>query len=452
MSFKQRHILILAAGMGTRMKSSLPKVLHSIAHQPLLGHVLTCALQLNETTCHVVIPHQSPCITAYLNNYFKDVNIIIQPQAKGTGHAMQCALPHLPSSGYVVVLFGDTPLIKSTTIESVFTQLEAGSTAVVVGMQPIDPTGYGRLITNTACDQVTAIVEHKEANPDERAITLCNSGIMGFNLNILRKFISELPLSDLAQEYYLTDLIKIMNDNQLSCHLQVADSIEVCGVNNRADLAHLEHIYQQQQRQKIMLSGVTLLDPSSVYFAYDTVIHPDVIIEPQVFFGPHVTVNSGSTIKAFSHIDGATINNNVQVGPFARLRPGTVLKNDTKVGNFVEIKKSTLGQGSKVNHLSYIGDTTVGINSNIGAGTITCNYDGQQKFKTIIGDHVFVGSNTALIAPLTIGNNALIAAGSTITKSVAAGDLAIARPITKLIKQGGKRFQARHDPQIKDIK
>ncbi len=417
--------VILAAGSGTRMKSKKPKVLHQIAGRAMVSHLLGSVADLKpEKTIVVVAPGMED-----VKQEVSPAEIAVQEVAKGTGHAVAAALPALEGfDGDVLILYGDTPLLTSETLSRMVDvrRKDEKSAVVVLGFEPDDPTGYGRMVTNEAGD-LTAIVEELDASEEIRTIRLSNSGVMAISGKYIQELVSEIDNKNAKDEYYLTDIVEIAQNKGLSCKVVISEDTELLGVNNRIQLAQAEEIAQNRWRNTAMTAGATLIDPKSVFFSFDTQIGQDVIIEPNVFFGPGVIVGDDVRIKANSHIEGATIGAGSQIGPFARLRPGADIAEDVKIGNFVEVKKSTLEKGAKVSHLSYIGDARVGAEANIGAGTITCNYDGYDKFKTDIGAGAFIGSNTALVAPVKIGDGAIVGAGSTVTKSVEANSLMVER-------------------------
>jgi bifunctional UDP-N-acetylglucosamine pyrophosphorylase / glucosamine-1-phosphate N-acetyltransferase len=433
------NILILAAGKGTRMRSALPKVLHPLAGFPLIWHVRRTAEALApQALVGIIGPEQEMDPVAVL---FHPWPVAVQAERLGTGHAVQTGVAALPadtaSDSLTVVLYGDTPLLQADIIRGMADRLLAVPAAAlcVLGFHTADSTAaYGRL--ETAQGQVQAIVEYADASPAQRALTLCNSGVMVFRHGALLQLLPLLENTNSKGEYYLTDTVRHARALGLECLVAETASDAVLGVNSRAELAVLEGLLQARLRQRHLDAGVTLLAPDTVTFAADTVLAADVLIEPHVFFGPGVTVDTGVTIRGFSHIEGAAIGAGCVVGPFARLRPGTVLAEDVRIGNFVETKAARLGTGAKANHLSYLGDADIGAHSNIGAGTITCNYDGVRKSRTVLGEGVFVGSNTALVAPVTIGDGALIGAGSVITRDVEPGALALSRA-EQMVKAGG---------------
>jgi bifunctional UDP-N-acetylglucosamine pyrophosphorylase / glucosamine-1-phosphate N-acetyltransferase len=417
--------VILAAGAGTRMKSKKPKVMHEIGGRPMVSHLLGTVNALDPEKSVVVIAPGMDNVAAEV----APAETAIQQTAEGTGHAVAAALPSLNSfNGDVLVLYGDTPLITEDTLGRMIEKRRSVSdcAVVVLGFEPDDAAEYGRLVTNDD-GALEAIVEFAEADAATRNIGLCNSGVMAISSDHIFDLIAAVDSKNAKGEYYLTDIVEIARSKGLTCGVVIGDEAELLGVNNRVQLAEAETIAQKSWRLKAMTAGATLIDPDSVFFSHDTELGQDVVIEPNVFFGPNVKIGNNVRIKSNSHIEGARVGDNSQIGPFARLRPGAELAEDVKIGNFVEVKKSSLEQGAKVSHLSYIGDARVGAEANIGAGTITCNYDGYDKFKTDIGKGAFIGSNTALVAPVTIGDGAIIGAGSTVTKSVDADALMVER-------------------------
>ena len=418
-------LLILAAGKGTRMNSDLPKVLHPIAQAPMLAHALRAGGALEPELRLVVAGHGAEEVGAALAEIDPEAQIVLQEEQKGTGHAVAVAREALNGfAGDVIVLYGDTPFIRPETLERMIAA-RADHDIVVLGFEAADPGRYGRLVADG--DTLDRIVEFRDATATERAITLCNSGLMAAKASVLLDLVDRLGNDNAAQEYYLTDAVALARSEGLSAGVVRCDEAETLGVDSRAALARADAIFQSRARAEHLENGVTLMMPESIYFAFDTVIGRDTVIEPHVVFGPGVTVESGATIRAFSHLEGCHVSRGGVVGPYARLRPGAELAEDVRVGNFVEIKNATLDAGAKVNHLSYIGDASVGQATNIGAGTITCNYDGVMKHHTEIGANAFIGSNTMLVAPVRVGNGAMTASGSVITKSVDDDALALAR-------------------------
>lgn len=415
--------LILAAGKSTRMQSTTPKVLHKIAGQPMLRYCIETAAMLKPDKMAVIIGDGMGEITDYVT----PIPTIIQSPARGTGHAVQCGAPFLVGyDGPVLIIYGDTPFLHPGTLQKLIDQIRAGAAVAVAGFYPDDPAQYGRLVTDQK-GGLEAIVEFADCTDAQKTIAFCNAGLMAVDGKQLPTLLRELMPKNAQKEFYLTDLVQLARAKKQHCATIEAEPEEVAGINTRAQLAAAEEIMQNRLRHKFMTAGVGMIDPSSVYFSFDTQIGADVTIEPNVFFGPNVKIENGVTIKGFSHIEGAYIKTGASVGPFARLRPGTVLNQDVHIGNFVEIKNTRLDKGVKAGHLSYLGDADIGADTNIGAGTITCNYDGVNKHQTKIGADVFIGSNTALVAPVTVGGGAIIGAGSVITENVEAGSLAIGR-------------------------
>ncbi|NYT39172.1 bifunctional UDP-N-acetylglucosamine diphosphorylase/glucosamine-1-phosphate N-acetyltransferase GlmU [Sphingomonas sp. R-74633] len=419
--------IILAAGKGTRMKSDTHKVLHPIAGRPMLLHLIDSVKALGAEREVVVVGAGKEQVEAAVHPL--GVETAEQAEQLGTGHAVRMAEAALTGfEGDVLILYGDVPLVTPETMRRMLDALhgEGGPSVVVLGFRPADLGAYGRVIVG-ADGRLDKIVEYKDASPEERAVTLCNSGLMAVRSSDLFRLLAQLKNENAAGEYYLTDLVELAaQEGRFSVGVET-DAIEVAGVNSRGELAGLEYEWQQRRRTRAMVEGATLIAPGTVWFAHDTQLGRDVTIEPNVVFGPGVSVADRVTIHAFCHIEGAEILSGADVGPYARLRPGTKLEQGAKVGNFVETKKAQIGPGAKVNHLSYIGDATVGAGANIGAGTITCNYDGFLKYRTVIGNGAFVGSNSALVAPVTIGDGAIVGAGSVVTRDVEANALGITR-------------------------
>jgi len=434
-------LVVLAAGMGTRMKSATPKVLHKIAGRSMLGHVLHAGKALGAEKAVVV---HGPDMAAVRNEAMGVIaasEFAEQTERLGTGHAVSMAKAALSAfKGNVLVLYGDVPLVKAETLKGLLAKLDAKHKMAVLGFEAADPKGYGRLITKGKA--VTDIREELDAKKTEKKVRLCNSGIIAIDNALLWKLIPQLTNKNAKGEYYLTDLVKLATKAKTQVALALCSEIEVAGVNDRNQLSVLERQFQREARKDAMNNGATLIDPDTVYFSADTKLGKDVIVEPNVFFGAGVTVGDDVEILANSHIEGTTIASGARIGPFARLRPGAEIGEKAHVGNFVEVKKAKIGKGAKANHLTYIGDAIVGAGSNIGAGTITCNYDGYEKHLTEIGENVFVGSNSSLVAPVKIGAGANIAASSVITSEVPADGLAITRPELKIISGWAKRYRA----------
>ncbi len=431
-------VVVLAAGKGTRMKSDLHKVLHPIAGRPMLLHLLGAAQTLSPERTVVVTGAGREQVEAAVAPL--GAKIAVQAEQLGTGHAvMQAEAALVGFDGDVLILYGDVPLVRAETMRAMIDRLNAADapSVVVLGFRPADPGAYGRLIVGEGSDRLEKIVEFKDASAKERAVTLCNTGLMAARSADLFALLAKLGNDNAAGEYYLTDVVELSG----KAAVIEADAGEVTGVNSRGELAMVEAAWQQARRAQAMADGATLIAPETVWFAHDTRLGRDVVIEPNVVFGPGVTVGDGATIHAFSHLEGAEVGANAQVGPYARLRPGAVLAEQAKVGNFVEVKKANVGVGAKVSHLTYIGDADVGAHANIGAGTITCNYDGFFKYRTVIGAGAFIGSNSALVAPVTIGDGAIVGAGSVVVRDVTADSLALARGRQE--ERGGwaKRFR-----------
>lgn len=434
------EVVILAAGQGTRMRSKLPKVLHPVAGKPMVQHVIDKAKLLEADRIHVVIGHGAEQVQARIAD--STLNWAIQEQQLGTGHAVAQAMPAINEDSIVLIAYGDVPLV-ATEILAALVQAANSTTLALLTVHLPNPTGYGRIVRVDG--EISEIVEQKDADDNQLLITEVNTGIMAVSAKKLNQWLPSLSSENAQQEYYLTDIIAMAVKDGMQVKAQHPQTaLEVEGANNRQQLATLERFYQQQQATQLMLGGATLADPSRVdvrgtmtigqdiFIDINCVFIGDVNIADDVSIGPNCiiensTIGAGTIIKANSVLENAQVGEQCDVGPFARLRPGTVLAEKAKIGNFVETKKATIGPGSKVNHLSYIGDTVIGMAANIGAGTITCNYDGANKSLTKIGDGAFIGSNSALVAPVNIGKNATIGAGSTITGNVADGQLSVAR-------------------------
>ena len=432
--------IILAAGKGSRMKSALPKPLHMVGGRPMLAWAIDSARACAADRIITVLPADSETTQTWLG----DQEFVIQDPPQGTGHAVQMASNALADfDGVALIMFADTPLITAATLSALSAQVVAGADVAVLGFEAADPTGYGRIIPGEN-DSVSAIIEHKDATEDQRAITLCNGGIMAVRCPMLFSLLDAIDANNAQGEIYLTDIVGIAAARGARTVCCVADEAEVMGVNDRADLAAAEAELQNRLRSAAMAAGVTMVAPETTFLHAETVIEPDVIIEPHVVIGSATHIGSGSIIKSFSHIEGATLGPCCVIGPYARLRPGTVAEEGVKIGNFVETKNTQLGAGAKANHLTYLGDSEIGATANIGAGTITCNYDGYNKYKTLIGDGAFIGSNTSLIAPVTVGAGAIIGAGSTISQNVDGNDLAVARAKAKVMPGAAETLRNRN--------
>ncbi len=418
-------LVILAAGKGTRMNSDLPKVLHSIAQAPMLEHAMRAGRALDPDRTVVVAGHEADLVRAATAEIDPDAAVVLQEEQLGTGHAVLQARAALEGfQGDVVVLYGDTPFVSADTLERMIAA-RSRADLVILGFEAADPARYGRLIMDG--ESLEKIVEFKDASEAERAITFCNSGLMACDADVMFRLLDKVGNDNASGEYYLTDLVELARADGLAVTAVACPEDETLGINSRADLATADAVFQARARAELLDLGVTLMAPETVYLAFDTIVGRDSVIEPNVVFGPGVTVESGALIRAFSHLEGCHVSRGAKVGPYARLRPGAELAEDTHVGNFVEIKNAEIAAGAKVNHLSYIGDASVGEETNIGAGTITCNYDGVMKHRTEIGARAFIGSNTCLVAPVKVGNEAMTATGTIVTKDVGDGDLAIAR-------------------------
>lgn len=435
-------IIVLAAGLGTRMRSELPKVLHRAAGRSLLGHVLTAANELGPAHCVVVCGPGKEDLSGEARRYTPRAEIVTQLERRGTGHAVSVAEDKLKGfKGTVVVLYGDVPLIEAATLRGLMDQVRGVQPLAILGFEPDSPKGYGRLLRGQD-GSVIAIREELDASPAERLITLCNSGILAVDATLLWRLLAAVKPNNVKGEIYLTDIVELCVAEGKRVGLSVCPEQEVQGVNTRAQLARIESILQKRYRAAALDGGATMIAPDTVFLSADTKIGRDVVIEPNVVFGPGVSVGNNVHILAFSHIEGATIEAGARVGPFARLRPGAEIGEDVHIGNFVEVKKAKIDKGAKANHLSYIGDAHVGARTNIGAGTITANYDGFDKHHTEIGAGVSIGSNAVLVAPVTIGDAATIGAGSVITSEVEPDSLALTRPPVKTIAGWSARFRA----------
>jgi len=408
-------VVVLAAGLGTRMKSALPKVMHPLAGRPMVAHLLATVAALAPQRAVVVVGPGMDTVARAV----APLPTAVQVDRRGTGDAVKAAMPVLAdfAAGTILVLYGDTPLISAGTMQRVLDSRAAGHAVVVLGFRPAEPGGYGRLVLGRD-GGLDRIVEAKDAGPELFASGLCNSGVMAFDAAALTGLLARLDTNNATGEYYLTDTVAHARAEERSCAVVEGAEAELLGINSRAELAVAEAVVQQELRARAMAGGATLLDPATVWFAHDTRLGRDVVVGPSVFFAPGVTIGDGVEIRAFSHLEGATVADGAIIGPFARLRPGAEIGANAHIGNFVEIKAATIGAGAKANHLAYVGDATVGAGANLGAGTITCNYDGWNKHRTVIGEGAFIGSDVALVAPVTVGNGAVVGAGSVVTRDV----------------------------------
>ncbi|HBI18262.1 MULTISPECIES: bifunctional UDP-N-acetylglucosamine diphosphorylase/glucosamine-1-phosphate N-acetyltransferase GlmU [unclassified Brevundimonas] len=419
---RARAAIILAAGQGTRMKSPLPKVLHPVAHRAMLDHAIDAAEGLGCERIVVVVGNHSPEVRAHVVKRLGEAAIAVQDPPLGTGHAVRAAEQALDGfDGEVVVTYGDVPLLKARDIEPVFN----AEGVTVIGFEARDPGAYGRLILDG--DALLAITEAKEASAEVLAVTACNSGVMAAPAALLFSLLAHVTNDNAKGEYYLTDVVELARKGGHPTRAVFAAEDAVMGVNSQAELSQAEALFQQVQRETFLAAGVTMSAPDTVHFAWDTQVDGGTVIEPFVVFGPGAVVDGGARIRSFSHIEGARVGSGAEIGPYARLRPGADLAEGVKIGNFVEVKNVSMAKGAKANHLSYLGDGTVGAGANIGAGTIFCNYDGFNKARTEIGAGAFVGSNSSLVAPVHIGDGALIASGSVVTEDVPADALAFGR-------------------------
>lgn len=418
--------VVLAAGEGTRMRSTLPKVLHRAAGRSLLGHVLATAQTAGADALAVVVGPNRQDVADEVARLAPSARVYEQTERKGTAHAVLAAREAL-GEGYddVLIVYGDTPLVRPETLAALRAPLAQGAAVVVLGFEARDPTGYGRLIGDG--ERLVAIREEKDASEAERAITLSNAGLIAISGAHALDLLDRIGDRNAKREFYLTDIVEVAVMSGLAVTAEAAPEAEVQGVNDRAQLAAVEAALQRRLRAAALANGATLIAPETVFFSHDTALGADVVVEPNVVFGPGVTVESGAVIHGFSHLEGAHVGPDVSVGPFARLRPGTTLGAGARIGNFVEVKNAAFGEGAKANHLAYVGDAEIGARANLGAGTITCNYDGFAKHRTTVGADAFVGTNSSLVAPITIGEGAYVATGSVVTEDVPADGLAIAR-------------------------
>ena len=441
MTKEKTAAIVLAAGLGTRMESRLPKVLHPLAGRPMIGHLMETLAGMDLERIVVVVGDDMEAVAEAVAPH----PTVVQKERLGTGHAVRTACEAVDGfDGTVLVLYADAPLIS---VETLTRMIEARRAAprpavVVLGFRPSDPGPYGRLIVG-ADGTLQAIVEAGDATPGQGAIALCNAGVMAIDGRPLPGLLARIGTDNAKGEVYLTDIVAMARGDGLTCAVVEGDEAELIGVNSRADLARAEAVVQQRLRAAAMAGGATLADPETVYFSHDTRLGRDVTVGPHVVFGPGVAVGDDVEIRAFCHIEGARIATGARIGPFARLRPGADIAAEAHIGNFVEIKNATVETGAKINHLAYVGDSRVGAKANVGAGTITCNYDGFAKHHTDIGAGAFIGSNTALVAPVTVGDGAIIGAGSVITGDVAADALALTRADQEELKGWAKRFRGR---------
>jgi bifunctional UDP-N-acetylglucosamine pyrophosphorylase / glucosamine-1-phosphate N-acetyltransferase len=418
--------IILAAGEGTRMKSDMVKVLHPVGGLPMVGHVARAAMAAGGSDVALVVGRDAEQVEAVVRPLVRDVSVHLQTERLGTGHAVLAARSAI-NRGYddLLVMFGDTPLIDAEALALARQRLAGGAEVVVMGFRSADPTGYGRLVEEDG--ELIAIREHKDASEEERKIGFCNGGLMAIAGRDAVSMLEAISNNNAKGEYYLTDIVEVAHARGKKVVAIEVDAASVLGVNTRVELAEVEALFQAKRRRELMLAGVSMTAPETVWLSWDTEIGPETTLEPNVYFGPGVKIASGAVIHAFCHLEGASVAEGAQIGPFVRLRPGAEMGRKSKAGNFVEVKKAKIGEGAKINHLSYIGDAIIGAAANIGAGTITCNYDGYNKHLTEIGAGAFIGSNSALVAPVKIGDGALIAAGSVITQEVPAEAVGFAR-------------------------
>jgi bifunctional UDP-N-acetylglucosamine pyrophosphorylase/glucosamine-1-phosphate N-acetyltransferase len=437
--------IVLAAGEGTRMRSTVPKVLHEVAGRSLLAHVLAAVAEAKVTATAVVVGPGQEAVAAEAERVVPGVKSFVQQERRGTAHAVlaaKAAVEQKPDD--ILIVYGDTPLVRGATLARLRAPLAAGAAVAVLGFRPSDPAGYGRLVV--AGGKLVAIREEADANAKEKVIGLCNGGIMALSGAHALAILKRIGDNNRKREFYLTDAVEIARGMQLDAVVVEVEEDDVRGINTKSQLAEAEAVAQARLRQKALDAGVTLVAPETVFLAADTKFGKDVVVEPYVVFGEKVTVDDGAVVHAFSHLVGAHIGKGASVGPFARLRPGARLGESARVGNFVEVKEASLEAGAKANHLSYIGDATVGAGANVGAGTITCNFDGNAKHRTVIGKNAFIGSNSALVAPVEIGEGAYIGSGSVITENVPANALALARGRQVVKENGAARLRSLKSP------
>lgn len=447
---KPLAVVVLAAGQGTRMRSDLHKVLHPLAGKPMLHHLLDTVDLLDAERRVVVVGKGREQLESALQGHH--LTLALQAEQKGTGHAVAQAAEALAGfDGTVLILYGDTPCIQAATLTAMRERLETDDhpAVVVLASSPADPAAYGRVILGEG-DRIARMVEYKDATPEERSVRLCNSGMMAVGAGDLFRWLGQVGNDNAAGEYYLPDVVMVAAaEGRHSVAVECA-AWQTAGINSRSELALVERDWQRRRRARAMAEGATLIDPDSVWFSADTQLGRDVLIEPGVFFGPGVKIADGAVIRAFSHLEGATVGPAAEIGPYARLRPGATIGEAAKVGNFVEIKNAQLGRKAKANHLSYIGDADVGELANIGAGTITCNYDGFFKYRSQIGKGAFIGSNSSLVAPVSIGAGAIVGAGSVVTRDVESDALGVTRAEQKQLNGWAARFRARQSAKKGD--
>lgn len=436
-------VAVLAAGRGTRMRNALPKVLHPLAGAPLLAHVLRSVSRLAPARTVLVVAADGQAVSETARRILPGITVVVQDPPLGTGDAVRRALPELPEAGTLLVVYGDTPLLRPETLQAlVLSRERSGAAVAVLGIEPEDRSGYGRLRVD-AQGGLLAIVEEREADATLLAAAPCNAGVMALDLACARELLEQLPRHRDKGEYYLTDMVALARRLGRSCIWIRGATEEGLGVNSQAELAALEARFQARARASALDRGVVMPAPETVFFAFDTELEAGVRVEPYVVFGPGVRAEAGAVIRSFSHLEGAYLEAGAEVGPFARLRPGTRVGAGARIGNFVETKNARLGRGAKANHLTYLGDAEVGARANIGAGTITCNFDGFGKYETRIGEDAFIGSHTALVAPVTVGAGAIVGAGSTITVDVPAEAVAVARARERILEHRAPELRER---------
>lgn len=440
---RPRAAVILAAGKGERMKSPLPKVLHPVGGRTMLDHAIDTALDLGCERVVVVAGARAPEVADHVRARLGAAALAVQDPPQGTGHAVLAAKPALAGfNGDIVVTYADVPLLRAASVQPLFDLLAEGADLAIQGFEAADPAAYGRMILD-GCGGLDRIVEARDATPEELLITSCNSGVLAADGQCLLRLLERVDNRNAKAEYYLTSVVEIARSDGLNVRVAMAEEAELAGVNSQAELAVVESQFQARRRAELMAGGVTMTAPATVHLAWDTRIGPGTVVEPYVVLGPGVSVEGGAVIRAFSHLEGAVVRSGAIVGPYARLRPGAEIGEAAHIGNFVEVKKVKVGPGAKANHLAYLGDGEVGAGANIGAGTIFCNYDGFDKFQTYVGEGAFIGSNSALVAPVTIGAGAYTGSGSVITRDVAADALALGRGLQAEKPGWASAFRAR---------